>query len=546
MVRKLVFDFRVESSVVLAILMSATIAGCGGSGPTSDPTIVGTQLGFVKGAANADTVTFMGIPYAQPPVGDLRFKAPVPAEKWQGIYDATHAKSKCIQGSATAVVGSEDCLYLNLYKPSNASADAKLPVLVWFYGGGFNNGSGSGYDGSALAAQQNVIVVTLNYRLRAFGFLAHPALSAEANGHSGNYGILDQQQALQWVRSNISAFGGDKANVTIFGQSAGGTSVMTQLASPLASSLFDKAAAFSADYVRLDPTLQTAEANGVATSASLGCSGTGSDAAKCLRSLPVSTLIKATPGTVSSGGGAWNPVIDNYVLNESTTTAFSGGRFNKVPFMDGSVHDEGTIAVASGFDKLHNPITMADYGSTIESILLAPSAQVLSLYPAANYFSPGRAFAAAYTDSRFICATMQDAGYIANSGSKVFVYEFDEDSPSNFVPDSTGYPPAIYPTMGPWGDYHSSDLASWWGIIPASDLTVSRANISKNMMTYLGNFAKNGDPNGAGLPTWSSFSSTSRNVMSFADPINPNYDAVTAHHCDYWYTVPPSPRLAIY
>ncbi len=222
------------------------MASCGGSDSStvSDPNLVQTAQGQAKGVAVNGVHAYLGLPYAAPPVGALRWKAPVAAAAYSGVRDASHAGSECVQGLPAATAGSEDCLYMNIYVPGPTTVTTPLPVLFWIHGGGFINGSGIATDGSALAVKANAIVVTFNYRLNALGFLAHPALAAEdPNGAAGNYGIMDQAAALTWVQKNIAAFGGDPKNVTIFGDSAGGHSVYVQLASPGSAGLFAKAVA---------------------------------------------------------------------------------------------------------------------------------------------------------------------------------------------------------------------------------------------------------------------------------------------------------------
>jgi para-nitrobenzyl esterase len=260
-------------------ILALSLAACGGGADTStdstDPLLVTTAQGPVQGRLSGNTAVFLGVPYAESPVGARRWKAPAALAVRSGTYTAQEAKSGCTVA--------EDCLYLNIYKPAKASAASKLPVLMYIHGGGLGAGTPNDFDGSALANDNGVVVVTIAYRLGALGFLAHPALTAEAGGSSGNYGMLDQQAAMAWIRANIQGFGGDPANTTIFGQSAGGYSVYTHLASPLAAGLFDKAVVSSGAYMRIQPTLATAETFGQSDASKWGCTGTDAEVLACLR-----------------------------------------------------------------------------------------------------------------------------------------------------------------------------------------------------------------------------------------------------------------------
>jgi para-nitrobenzyl esterase len=254
----------------------------------------------VQGTNSAGMLRFLGIPYAAPPVGALRWKPPTAAAAWTTVRDASTFASHCAQiagpfGTASA---SEDCLYLNVYTPS--TGPGPFPVMVWIHGGALVTGESDDYDPSALVAQ-GVAVVTLNYRLGPLGFLSHPALSAEAGGASGNYGLMDQQAALQWVQTNIKAFGGDPANVTVFGESAGGLSTFSQIASPLAAGLFQKAIVESGSYNLTPPDLATAQTWGTNFATGAGCTD---QSAACLRALPVATILANAAALQVSGSTA--------------------------------------------------------------------------------------------------------------------------------------------------------------------------------------------------------------------------------------------------
>jgi para-nitrobenzyl esterase len=254
--------------------------------------VVSTENGPVSGTVSSTGRQFLGIPYAAPPVGALRWKAPAAPQKWTTARDATHVGSTCPQSASPFGQAStnEDCLFINVYTPPVGPAGGLLrndPVLVWFHPGAFQFGEGSDFNPRQLVAR-TLVVVTINYRLGALGFLANPALTAEGSGSSGNYGVLDQQAALRWVKKNISQFGGNPSKVTIAGQSAGGLSVHTHLVSPGSASLFQQAIVESGAYTLTPPTLAQAEAQGTAYATSVGC---GAQDLACLRAVPVATLL---------------------------------------------------------------------------------------------------------------------------------------------------------------------------------------------------------------------------------------------------------------
>jgi para-nitrobenzyl esterase len=257
---------------------------------TSHPSgpVTGTANGPVRGLANGAVNEFLGIPYAAPPVGALRWQPPQPPANWPGVRDATQFASHCPQPPGPFGQGStsEDCLHLNVFTPSHRRAGSHFPVMVWIHGGALVTGESNDYDPTTLAAD-GVTVVTINYRLGALGFLAHPAL-ADASGQSGDYGLMDQQAALRWVRRNIANFGGNPHNVTVFGESAGGLSTLSQVASPRARGLFEKAIVESGSYNLTQASLATAEAAGESFATRAGCA---SQTAACLRNLPVSAIL---------------------------------------------------------------------------------------------------------------------------------------------------------------------------------------------------------------------------------------------------------------
>jgi para-nitrobenzyl esterase len=322
-----------------------------------------TDQGPLKGLAVSGENEYLGIPYAAPPVGNLRWLPPQPPARFKGLFHATQFASRCTQllGGVGPLAGSEDCLYLNVYVPDTDPPAHGFPVMVWIHGGGLAYGAGSDYDPTPLVEKGSVIVLTINYRLSDIGFFAHPAIDAE--GHlNANYGLMDQQFALKWVRRNIDAFGGDHKRVTIFGESAGGFSVLSNLASPLADGLFQQGISESGAYAHFQgywdsnsvvplATAETMGTNfvpaGTTLAADVGCS---SQTAQCLRGISASTLVEAEPNTAF-------PVVDGTVLTQSLDSAFASGQFNRVPIINGTNHDEWRLFVALEYDLVGSPLT---------------------------------------------------------------------------------------------------------------------------------------------------------------------------------------------
>jgi para-nitrobenzyl esterase len=384
--------------LVLALgLLSATLvtsAHKASAAPNSllDPGLVQTNKGWIQGLVNPLTGEreYLGIPYAAPPVGNLRWKAPQLAASWGGVRWTTSYGNACLQPGILNIagstilgvnnvfnesIGSEDCLYLNVYTPS-ILVGSNLPVMVWIPGGAFEFGAGS-YDPSALVEQSNEIVVTLNYRLGAFGFLALPGLSAEAsNGSTGNYGLQDQQAALRWVQANIANFGGNAHNVTIFGESAGGGSACDQIASPLAAGLFQKAITESgpcegeSDF-GANP-LATNEQNGTTFAASVGCTGSVSAVVACMRSVSASSLVVFSSFSASDLKEGTNtlpfaPTIDGSVLPTSVAAALRAGTYNHVPVLEGTNLNEAALFVFAQF-LASGALSSAQYSAALQQI----------------------------------------------------------------------------------------------------------------------------------------------------------------------------------
>ena len=336
---------RAALSAVSAVSVAAAVLAASAGGAVASPAsgganpIVRIDDGLIRGASATGVSSFLGLPYAAPPTGKLRWRPPQPASSWSGVRDATQFGASCPQALTRnpflppgAI--SEDCLYLNVYTPTLRSGSGR-PVLVWIHGGGLVQDGGRNYDGTKLAAD-GTVVVTINYRLGALGFLAHPALASRPGGAAGNYGLMDQQAALRWVQRNIAQFGGDPHNVTIAGQSAGGLSVLAQMVSPGARGLFQRAIVQSGTFALNQQPLATAEAAGETFATAVGCPD---QTAACLRSVPVSDL-------VSNFGVEIPGVVDGSVLTQSIGTALARGQFARVPVINGITHDEELLFVA--------------------------------------------------------------------------------------------------------------------------------------------------------------------------------------------------------
>ena len=480
-----------------AVLFLFAVAWAAPSAPQ-----VKTLTGVVEGKDDGTVRSFLGIPYAQPPVGDLRWKPPVPAARWDGVRKATDFGSHCLQGNPYGDMvlrdpgGSEDCLSLNIWVPSNASSK-KLPVMVWIYGGGFVCGSTSEarQDGARLA-QQGVVVVSMNYRLNIFGFMVHPELAKESpHGASGNYGLMDQTLALHWVHDNIAAFGGDPDNVTIFGESAGSFSVSSQMASPLAKGLFNKAigesgAAFSRSGLSYDSLAIREEKDSKLVKEKLGVSTLAE-----LRALPAQKLFdifdKAGPDAFDFG-----PNIDGYFLPQSVPEIFAAGKQNDVPLLAGWNHDEDSFAVVLNPQKP----TVESFKATAQKDFGDKSAEFLKLYPTDTDEHLLRS-AIDYASDTFISFSTWAWLEAQSKTGKHVVYRYRFDMA----------PPSSNPKAPNLGAYHSAEIEYVFGQLDSKasvPWTSADRAVSEQMMKYWSNFAKTGDPNGPGLPKWPKYIST--------------------------------------
>ncbi len=521
----------------LLVAIAAIVAGsvsCSGQGTAGLVTagqthraqsalVVATADGMLRGFQAGAMNSYLGIPYAAPPVGPLRWRPPQPPARWSGIRAATKFAAHCAQpvGVFGRASMSEDCLYLNVFAPAPATAPrhaSGLPVMVWIHGGALVGGESNDYNPSGLVAD-GVIVVTINYRLGALGFLAHPALADHPGGPSGDYGLMDQQAALRWVRGNIRAFGGNPANVTIFGESAGGQSVLLQIASPTAHGLFARAIAESGGYALYPQALSAAEAAGRAFAAKAGCA---SQTARCLRSLPVSTILADQNQT-----GARTD-IDGLVLTQPLKNALARGHFNHVPVIDGSNHDEWRLFVALATFEGH-PVTAASYLPMIAATLhvsLALARIIAVHYPLSAFRSPALALSTLGTDAIFACPTLL-LDQSLSSYVPTYAYEFNDEN----APDS-------YPSPGfPYGATHASELQYLFGL-PASShgtLSAQQQRLAAAMRSEWTSFAKSGVPASPGAPAWTPFTSRNQAMLSLVPPAPRSETNFAADHgCSLW------------
>ncbi len=475
------------------------------------PKPVRTQSGLVQGTSEKGVAVYLGVPFAAPPVGDLRWRAPQPVAAWTGVRNAASFAPACMQNQIVnrtlgldPVATSEDCLYLNVWTPAKSPRD-HLAVMVWIYGGGFSIGATSmaSYNGTNLA-RKGVVVVSVAYRLGPFGFLAHPQLTAEQGGHSGNYGLLDQIAGLQWVRRNIAACGGDPHRVTIFGESAGGISVSMLAASPLAKGLFQRAvsesggsfapAQLSNEAGENVPPLSAAETGGAAFLAKIGASSIAE-----ARKIPAESILKSLPPGLG-GSGSW-PNFDGYVLLGDQYKLYAAGHYNDTPILIGTNSDEGALFVPA--------TTAAAFQATVRSGYGEYAEKILSAYPAGSDEEALRSARDLSRDSLFGWSTWSWARLQTRTGKgKVFVYYFSH---------RPAYPDT--PQFKGWGAAHGAEIAYVFGNFNASmPARAADKAVSDEVSSYWVNFAKTGDPNGPGLPAWPVFNDAKPRVMNLDDP----------------------------
>lgn len=511
-------------------------ASAAGSAPTggSHGLIVRTDKGLLHGTNAEGADQYLGIPYAAPPTGALRWAAPQPAARWKGVRQATSYGGRCAQTASGngPRIDNEDCLYLNVYTPPGQDRQSRhgrgsgLPVLVMIHGGGLTTGAGDQHDGSLIVTTDHIIVVSINYRLGPFGFLDIPGLGKGKSTGSGNYGLLDQAAALRWVQRNIRSFGGNPSKVTIDGESAGGWSMCALLTSPPARGLFRGVIMQSGSCA--SQSRATAQTASLAFAKAAGCPDQAT-AAACLRALPEKTLLDASSSyqPLFTYGGPELPV--------APASAVASGHYDHLPVLMGTNHNEGRT-FAQGFTGF----TQAQAAAFITSLYGASAAPaILAHYPWSSYPSP---YTAAYqigdiwTDSGFLtgiggCPTQNLAAQFA-SGTRTYFYQFDDLHAPGLNMDHPGYQ---------WGAGHAMELAYLWpsfnnGYSLYDLFTPAQLELSRQMIRYWGAFVKTGRPSVQGQPYWPRY--TSGQLMS----LRPGDQSQTIsaatfsaeHQCSFW------------
>ena len=514
-------------------LAASSFSGSAAPAVTPRNLTVSTAVGQVEGRTTGTVDQWLGIPYAQPPVGALRWAPPQPVASWSGVRGALSYGGRCAQpanGNGPRI-DNEDCLYLNVYAPSVIPAGKKLPVMFMIHGGGLTTGAGDQQDGSLLAQSDNIIVVSMNYRLGPLGFLDVPGLSSSVP--DGNFGLADQEAALKWVHANIAGFGGDPAQVAIAGESAGGWSVCALLASPPARGLFARAIMESGSCDSQSEA--TARTNSLAFAKAAGCPDAAT-AAACLRGKDEVTLLAAS--------GSYQPLFTygGADLPTAPATAVSSGDFARVPVLMGTNHDEGRT-FTQGFAS----DTQAQYTQFVDGSFGSRAPQVLARYPWSAYPSP-------YTAAYAVGAIWTDSGTIAGIGgcpeqnlaaslaknTRTYFFQFDDEHAPGLNNSLPGYQ---------WGAGHAMELAYLWpsftnGFSLSAEFTPAQQELSRQMVGYWGAFTKSGSPDVPGLPDWPAYSAAAGGQARLLS-LRPGDQTQTItgatfgaqHQCSFWDSV---------
>jgi para-nitrobenzyl esterase len=517
---------------VTATAGASSVAGAPGA-------IVATDRGRIRGFVGEGVLEFRGIPYAAPPVGERRWTSPAQVEPWDGVRDATHYRDACPQVVRYALTDAsevEDCLYLNVAVPARPARNGgPRAVLVWIHGGIFVGGSSNLYPLDYHARTGDLVVVSINYRLGALGFLSHPALPAD---RAGGYALEDQRAALRWVQRNISAFGGDPANVTLAGESAGAHSVCMHLITPEETQgLFHRAIMQSGPCARRLPTTQEAEAVGLQVAERVGCTDPAT-AAACLRAVPVKALLVAQTAITASNLIAFAPSVGSKTLPRQGREALETGRIVRVPILNGGDRDEMRLFI--GYDVVAGRvITAANYPEVIGAIYGEHAAAVLGHYPVAAYSSAPAALGTVLSD-------FQPAGMLPNcsfletarlAARTVPVYEFEfTDRAAPPVMDDPGFEQgAVHSAELPYLFPHFSNKT----VLDGPDLAPGAQRLSEQMVRYWAAFARLGRPAVKGLPAWPRFSSA-RDVLRLHPGKVGVFDAGAMHQCSFWRSLYPN------
>lgn len=471
---------RLFASAFLAVALLGPASGWSqGSAPTAK-----VKQGQLQGESANGVNVFKGVPFAAPPVGDLRWREPKPAAAWTGVRQATTFSPACNQA--------EDCLYLNVYQPAQAKPGGKLPVMVWIHGGAFINGSGANYDGTNFA-KRGVVVVTVNYRLGRLGFFSHPALASQG-GLMGNWGLMDQVQALRWVNQNIEAFGGDPKNVTIFGESAGAISVNLLMLAPQARGLFHKAISESGFTRReMRPltgsgAMMSSDDVGVAFGQKNGVQGTDASAAKALRAIPFTVLAADPPGVGAPDQPG--PIIDGKLVKELIIDGFKAGRQAKVPYIIGGNSDEASLYRRSTKPE-----------EVFAQVKDKPG--FLAAFDPDKSGDVNRIVARLITDQRISEPDRAAARVHSAQGAPTFVYHF------SYVPQAQ--------RATALGAPHGGEIAYVFNSPRQGGFDADGQKVAEAMNAYWAQFAKTGDPDSAGGPRWPKFDAANEPLVEFGN-----------------------------
>lgn len=524
-----------DIAVTTALTFSLTVTDNAGATGTDSVTIsagvsdtrIFTAAGVIEGERGSDGLgVFRGVRFAEAPIGSRRWRNPEPVAPFSGVVATRQFGPNCFQIGSEFLVDtsltqnlSEDCLTLNVWTPT-ANASANLPVMVWIHGGGNNTGAGSqaSFDGADLARQENVVVVTINYRLGPMGYLAHRLLNAETpTGTSGNFGLRDQILALGWVESNIARFGGNPGLVTMFGESAGGVNVCNLIASPLASGLFDRAIMQSGSCrnslqllsgtTPLEP--QSAIALGDRAAGLLGCANV-TDVLACMRAVPVAQIYQLlapatgefpVSGVQTTTADVYGPIVDGTVLPQTPAARILTGAHNVVPVLLGSNNNE------AGLFRSANIVlagTVNAYQASVARLFGANAPRVLAAYPASTDAQALPAFERLFTDLNFTCVTRAAARAFGGFAGPVWLYEFNR------------FPPALQNL----GAFHGLEIGYVFGTFNPQTFQAADTTLSNAMQGYWAQFARAGNPNGGGRANWPAFTNAGDANVTLASPID--------------------------
>lgn len=517
-----------------ALAVMAT-AACGddnrpASVPTDAPLRVETSSGVLQGKADTTTRQFLGIRYAQPPTGAQRWTLPTSVDTPDARVDATRPGAQCEQVPTPGVTStsSEDCLFVNVTTPRKITAGTPLPVMVWWHGGGYTTGSGSAYDAQRLADTGDVMVVTVNYRLGIFGYLALPGLKG-----GGDFGLADQLESLRWVERNAKAFGGDPGNVTVFGESAGGMSTCAALTSPAARGLIDKAIVSSGSCALVFPAgafypgvpqqrpyvpAATAIATGTTAAQALGCAGTTT--LDCLRSRPTSALLEQNENFSN------DLAFGTDLLPRDPRAAVASGDTLRVPMISGGNRDENDAFTAGTLAATPTAYTTESFPNDLRAAYGARAGDVAQRYPLSRFAGAPAALARTFTDAGWACPTTRSAQQYA-AHAPVFSYEFSDETGPNV---SGGSSPQI-----PKAAFHANDLPYIFDI-GGRDLVPNdpQAALSRSMIEYWTSFAHTGTPSAENAPTWPRTTTASAPVLGFTSSGVRLVDHAADHQCSFW------------